>query len=154
MAGGFILFRPRDAGASRSAAAEGEPPKTPNVGRRLLPGAPRRRRDSPGRSELAKLRESFERKDYGETVRLAESILSEDPGQAEAREFRIKAKAELDAAQAAARLKTGIASYESGNYAACVKEMEEVLRLDENNQERETISSRPTRPFRSGTSWP
>jgi serine/threonine protein kinase len=135
VAGWFILFRPRDSGGSRNAAADGETPKTQDVGPSASRGnSPSPPETAPDAANLAQLRESFERKDYGETVRLSESILGEDPGQAEAREYRIKAKAELDAALAEARLKTGIASYESGNYAACVKDMEDVLRLDENNQ--------------------
>jgi eukaryotic-like serine/threonine-protein kinase len=134
VAGGFILFRHRDSGGYPSTSADGGTSKIQNVSPPTLPGSSPPPETTPVAANLAKLRDSFERKDYGETVRLSESILSEDPGQAEAREFRIKAKAELDAAEAQAQLKTGIASYESGNYAACVKDMEEVLRLDENNK--------------------
>ena len=134
VAGGFILLRHRDPGGSPSVAAGGGTPKIQDVSPPPSPGSSPPPETTSAAANLAKLRDSFERKDYGETVRLAESILSEDPGQAEAREFRIKAKAELDAAQAQARLKTGIASYEGGNYASCVKDMEDVLRLDENNK--------------------
>jgi predicted Ser/Thr protein kinase/tetratricopeptide (TPR) repeat protein len=135
-AGGFILLRPRDAGPSPTVAAQLEQPKAPDSGapppaETAQPPAA----TSTAAENLAKLKESFGRKDYAEAVRLAEAVLSEDPGQAEARELRIKAKAELDAGLAASRLKTGIASYASGNYAACVKEMEEVLRLDDDSQE-------------------
>jgi len=83
--------------------------------------------------DLAKLRESYERKDYEEAIRLADVVLKEDPGSSEAREYRIKAKAELDSASAEARLKAGVASYEAGDYAACVRAMEQVLQLDEGN---------------------
>ena len=82
---------------------------------------------------LDKLRESFERKDYEEAIRLADAVLKEDPGSSDAREYRIKAKAEIDAALAAARLQAGIASYEAGDHAACVRAMEQVLQLDEDN---------------------
>jgi predicted Ser/Thr protein kinase len=82
---------------------------------------------------LAKLRESFGRKDYAETIKLADAILLENPNEAEARSYRIKAKGELDAAAVAARLKRGIGLYESGDHAGAVRAMEDVLRLDEGN---------------------
>jgi serine/threonine protein kinase len=132
---GIILLRPKDTGASKSEAADSTATKTQAVSPPASQGTspPPAGAAASAAADLAKLRESFERKDYAGTVRLAEAILGQDPAQAEAREYRIKAKAELDAAQTASLLKSGIASFESANYAACVRDMEEVLRLDENN---------------------
>lgn len=135
VAGGIILVLSYNAGESQSRTADRGTPKKqdvsppPHLGSSTPPP-----QTAPAAESLANLRESFELKDYNETVRLAEKILSEDPANAAAREYRIKAKAELGAALIASRLRTGIANYESDNYAACVLAMEEILRLDENNQ--------------------
>ncbi|OGD17267.1 MAG: hypothetical protein A2V76_06575 [Candidatus Aminicenantes bacterium RBG_16_63_14] len=124
--GGIILLLTRDAGRSRIVAADLGTPKTQEVS--PPPGT------VPVAEDRTKLRESFESKSYDETVRLAEAILREDPGNAEAGEYQAKAKAEIDSALVESRFKTGIASYESGDYTACVRDMEEVLRLDQNSQ--------------------
>jgi len=125
---GFVLFRPRGSGDTAAPAAAQAAGKVPAVVPTLSAAA----------ADSAGLRESFGRKDYTVTVRLAEAILGEDPGNVEAREYRIKAKAELDSAAIAALLKTGIASYGSGRYADCVRDMEEVLRLNEGNADART----------------
>jgi tetratricopeptide (TPR) repeat protein len=139
LAAGFILLRPRDKGEAKNAIVEqAAPVKQEAVAPQSQAG------DSPSTPEpapvpagpdLAKLKDSFDRKAFAETVQLAEEILAADPGQAEAREYRIKAKAALDASLAASRLRSGIASYEKGDYGAAVRSLEEVLRLDENNRE-------------------
>jgi serine/threonine-protein kinase len=134
LAGGFILLRPRGPGRNGGAAAGGSMPGTPAAGPSASQvGSPPVPGPAPAAADLTKLRESFERKDYAETVRLADVILGQDPSQAEAGELRIKAKGEIDAAQAASLLRRGIASFESGDCPACVRDMEEVLRLDEDN---------------------
>ncbi|MCX6571500.1 MAG: serine/threonine-protein kinase [Candidatus Aminicenantes bacterium] len=135
VAGGIIFVLSHNAGESQSRTADRGTPKKQDVSPPHPPGSsPPPPQTAPAADSLAKLRESFELNDYKETVRLADNILSVDPGDAAAREFRIKAKAELDTALVAARLRTGIADCESGNYAACVRDMEEILRLDENNR--------------------
>jgi predicted Ser/Thr protein kinase/tetratricopeptide (TPR) repeat protein len=128
--GGFLLLRPKGepkaSGADKPAAAVAEPappaaePQPPDPAVALA-------------ENLAKLRESFGRKDYAETLKLADAILLENPNEAEARSLRIKAKAELDTVSVSARLKKGIGLYESGDLAGAVRALEEVLRLDEGN---------------------
>ncbi len=135
VAGGIIFVLSHNAGKSQSRTADQGTPKKQDVSPpHPLGSSPPPPQTALAADSLAKLRESFELNDYNETVRLADHILSVDPGNTAAREFRIKAKAELDAALVAARLRTGIADWESGNYAACVRDMEEILRLDESNQ--------------------
>jgi serine/threonine-protein kinase len=125
--GGYLVLRPGGAAGSRRDASASVAPGTKPVAQPPSPG--------PVAEERAKLRESFASKSYDQTVQLAGSLLREDPGDPEAREYLGKAQAAINAAQAAARLQTGIALYESRDYAACVREMEEVLRLDEHNAE-------------------
>ena len=84
---------------------------------------------------LSQLKASFEARNFRETERLAEKILSEFPGDPSARDYLKKARGELSAAQIASLLQTGIASFDGGDFAACVRDMENVLRLDGNNKE-------------------
>jgi len=83
---------------------------------------------------LISLRESFSAKRYEEAIRLAGTILSDDPGNVEAKDLGSKAQSEINSAQAASFLKRGVASFEAADYAACVRDMEEVLRLDAANE--------------------
>jgi serine/threonine protein kinase len=124
--GGFLLLRPRTVGLSGGKSEARDASKA-------QPLAPLSAADQLT-ADLAKLRESYGSRNYEEAVRQAESILRLDPAQAEAQDYRGKAQAEIRAAQVASRLKSGIASFESGAFADCVRQMEEVLRLDANNQ--------------------
>lgn len=90
---------------------------------------------APDAESMGQLKASFEDRNFGETVRLAEKILSDFPGEASALDFLNKAKRELADARVASLLQTGVASYENGNYAACIQDMESVLRLDGGNKE-------------------
>jgi len=141
--GGFLLLRPkgeRKASGTADTAVQNKPAAsvTEPAPSRVEPPPPAV--DPPPADpsaalvdNLAKLRESFGRKDYAETIRLADAILLENPNEAEARSYRIKAKGELDSAAVSARLKKGIGLFESGDHAGAVRAMEEVLRLDEGN---------------------
>jgi serine/threonine protein kinase len=134
--GGIYLLSSRGSGGPGSPTASLGTPEAPDAGPPpSRASVPPPSEPDPAAADQTGLRASFERQDYAETVRLAEAILAEDPGQAEAREYRIKAKAGLDSAQASSLLKAGIAGFAAGRYADCVRDMEEVLRLDENNAE-------------------
>lgn len=130
-AGGFYLLRsggPKD--------TEGAAAVTGESGALTLPAPespPPPLEADPAVAALAGLRASFERRDYAETVRLAEAVLAVDPGQAEARELRIQAKAALDSSRVASLVAAGIAGYESGDLALCREAMSEALSLDETN---------------------
>jgi serine/threonine protein kinase len=84
---------------------------------------------------LVKLKESYESKAYQETVRLADEILAQDPANAAAEEYLKKAQAEILASQVAPLLQSGISSYNEGNYAQCLLEMENVLKADKDNKD-------------------
>ena len=90
---------------------------------------------APDAESLGQLKATFEARNFGETVRLAKKILSEFPGDAAAQDYLNKAKGELSADQIASLLQTGIASYQSRNFAKCVQDMESVLQLEGNNKE-------------------
>lgn len=84
---------------------------------------------------LAQLKQSFESKNFEQTVKLAEDILGRNPAEPVAQDYLKKAKRELVAAQVTPILRSGIASYTSGNYDKCVQEMEKILKLDKNHEE-------------------
>ena len=141
--GGFLILRPKGGGEA-SGTADGAALNKPAAS--VTEPAPAQVEPPPPAVDpppadpsvvladsLVKLRESFGRKDYPETIKLADAILLENPNEAEARSYRIKSKAELDAASVAARLKKGIGLFESGDHAGAVRAMEDVLRLDEGN---------------------
>jgi predicted Ser/Thr protein kinase len=114
--GVFLVFRPRavtPAGREESALPAG---------------------GSTGSGAMISLRESFSAKRYEETVRLAGTILGDDPGNVEAGDLGTKAQSEIDSAQAASFLRRGMASFETADYAACVRDMDQVLRLDAANK--------------------
>lgn len=123
----FLVIRLRPAGSAGADAADRAKAEAPAA---AAPPAV-----DPLAAGLAKLKESFGAKRYDEAARLAESILRADPAQAEARGYLVKAKAEIKAAETAARLKAGIASFEAGDLAACVREMTEVSALDPGNKD-------------------
>jgi serine/threonine-protein kinase len=89
----------------------------------------------PDAESLGQLKAAFEGRNFGETVRLAKKILSEFPGDASVRDYLDKAAKELGADQIASLLQTGIASYQSRDFAKCVQDMESVLQMDRNNKE-------------------
>lgn len=84
---------------------------------------------------LVKLKASFDGKNYDETVRLAEDILNRMPADSTAQDYLKKARAEKLAVEIAPLLKSGIASFNSGNSSQCVLQMEKVLKLDKENKE-------------------
>jgi len=106
--------------ATRSASAPGASPVSPA---------------GPSDETLARLRENFESQDYPEAVRLAEEVLGQDGENTAAKEILNKAKAEITAAQVAPFLQSGIAGYNSGQYAQCIADMEKVLKIDKDNKD-------------------
>jgi tetratricopeptide (TPR) repeat protein len=106
--------------ATRSASAPGGMPVSPA---------------GPSDETLARLRESFESQDYPEAVRLAEEILGQDWENTVAKDILNKAKAEITAVQVAPFLQSGIAGYNSGQYAQCIADMEKVLKIDKDNKD-------------------
>jgi len=90
---------------------------------------------SPADEELARLRASFEGKNYEEAVGIARKILGEDPVNAQAKEYLNRAVEARTAGLVRPLLERGIASFNSKDYSACVKEMEQALKLDKGNAE-------------------
>ncbi len=90
---------------------------------------------SPAEEALARLKTSFENKNYEEAAGIARKILGEDPANAQAKAYLDRAVEARTAEQAGPYLERGIASFNGGDYQACVREMEQALRIDKGNRE-------------------
>jgi serine/threonine protein kinase len=133
-AGVVYVLVSRGSGESSNIAVSRDAPRTQEPAPPAKAESPPTR-TAPDDESLGQLKASFEARNYGETIRLAEKILSEFPDDASARDYLNRAKARRDADRIASVLQTGIASFDSGDFAACVKDMESVLRLDGGNKE-------------------
>ncbi len=133
-AGVVYVLVSRDVKVQPNNTVSVDAPKTPEVPSPPPSESPRFV-TAPDAESLAQLKESFEARNFDETVRLAEKILSDFPGDASAKDLLNKATRELADARVASLFQTGVASYENGHYAACIQDMESVLRLDGNNKE-------------------
>jgi hypothetical protein len=85
--------------------------------------------------KVNKLRESYAKGDYRETVRLAEEVLLEDPANTIARDNLNRAKNKLNENFLKQALTAGKSSYNRGDYEQCKQKMDEILRLDPNHKE-------------------
>ena len=137
--GAIVLFSPkssRTAGAgqkaaiktSASAAKAAESPPVPAAN----DPAPKA---GPPSEDLAKLKEYYDSNKYSETVKLAQDILAKFPSDPAAQDYLRKARSGLVSGQVAPFLQSGISSYNQGNFAQCVLDMEKVLNLDKDNAE-------------------
>ena len=91
--------------------------------------------DSIEMGKLKGIRESFDREEFTETVRLAEEVLSGNPDNTAAKDFLDKAKTKMDEAFIARTLAAGISDYNKGNYEQCLQAMGKILKLDKENKE-------------------
>ena len=89
---------------------------------------------SAGSGALILLRESFSAKRYEETVRLAGTILSDDPRQRRGQGSGHKGPVRDRLGPGRFVPQEGMASFEAADYAACVRDMDQVLRLDAANE--------------------
>ncbi len=86
--------------------------------------------------KLNRASESFEKRDYAQTVKLSQEILAVDPGNLKAKEYRDRASAKIKEAEMIGKiLSDGLASYENGDYEQCLKQMDEILKLDKENKD-------------------
>jgi tetratricopeptide (TPR) repeat protein len=89
----------------------------------------------PPNEDLNRMKESFDNNKYADTVKLAQDILAKFPANPVAQDYQRRARSGLVADQVAPLLQSGIMSYNQGNFAQCVKDMERVLNLDKDNAE-------------------
>ena len=85
--------------------------------------------------KIQKIKESFDKQLFADTARLADELLKEDAGNAEARDYLTKARAKLRGAAVGPLVTEGIASYNRGDFAKSRQIMQDVLRQDPTNKE-------------------
>jgi len=141
--GAFVFFSPKSGktgGPNQKAAAiktsesttkPAESPAVPPGGNPVLKAEPA----GPSSEDLNRMKETFDNNKYADTVKLAQDILAKFPANPVAQDYQRRARSGLVAAQVAPLLQSGIMSYNQGNFAQCVKEMERVLNLDKDNAE-------------------
>jgi serine/threonine protein kinase len=103
---------------------ETEEPPQPLQERAVIPGSTE--------DKLNRAKESLEKGDYDETIRLAEEVIAKYPKNKTAQDYITEAKNEIMIAQV---LEAGISSYKSRDYRQCLQEMEKILKLDKDHKE-------------------
>ncbi len=129
VAGAFIFFSPKSGktgGPNQKAAAIKTSESTTK---------PAESPANPSNEDLNRMKESFDNNKYADTVKLAQDILAKFPANPVAQDYQRRARSGLVADQVAPLLQSGIMSYNQGNFAQCVKDMERVLNLDKDNAE-------------------
>jgi tetratricopeptide (TPR) repeat protein len=110
-------------GPTEKKAVEAQPtPTTVSSVKTIVPGSVE--------DKLNRAKENFEKKNYDETIRLAKEILTVEPGNLQAQEYRDRAEARILIGQT---LKKGISFYDNEDFEQCLQKMEEVLKLDKTN---------------------
>jgi serine/threonine protein kinase len=129
VAGAFVFFSPKSGktgGPNQKAGAIKTSESTTKSGESPA---------GPSNEDLNRMKESFDNNKYADTVKLAEDILAKFPANPVAQDYQRRARSGLVADQVAPLLQSGIMSYNQGNFAQCVKDMERVLNLDKDNGE-------------------
>lgn len=129
VAGAFVFFSPKSGKTGgpnqKEAAIKTSEPTT----------KPAESPAGPSNEDLNRMKESFDNNKYADTVKLAQDILAKFPANPVAQDYQRRARSGLVADQVAPLLQSGIMSYNQGNFAQCVKDMERVLNLDKDNAE-------------------
>jgi len=94
---------------------------------------------NPPDNTVKQMIQSFENKNYSETMDLAEKILSTEPDNETALKYLRQAQDKIQSisnkAAASQYLKTGIDHYKQGLYRECIEDMNQVLKRDKDNRE-------------------
>jgi serine/threonine-protein kinase len=86
-------------------------------------------------TEADKLVKSFNRGNYSEAIKIAQSILMQDKQNKEALDYLARARSKQNENRIARYISDGKRDYENGNYEQCIINMEQVLKVDSKNAE-------------------
>jgi tRNA A-37 threonylcarbamoyl transferase component Bud32/tetratricopeptide (TPR) repeat protein len=88
----------------------------------------------PGSTEdkLNRAKESLDKGDYDETIKLAEEVIAKYPKNKTAQDFLTEANNKIMIVQT---LEAGISSYKKKDYEQCLQEMDKILKLDKDHKE-------------------
>ncbi len=82
--------------------------------------------------KLNEIKQSFEKRTYNDTVKLADAFLVEYPGDLTALDYKNKAETQILISNT---LQTGITHYNNRRYSQCMREMEKIFKLEKNHRE-------------------
>ena len=85
--------------------------------------------------KVQKIKESFDKQLFTDTVKLSDELLKENPNNPAALDYLAKAKAKIRGAAVAPLVAEGIATFNRGDFIKCQQIMQDVLRQDPGNKE-------------------
>ncbi len=85
--------------------------------------------------KVQKIKESFDKQSFTDTVKLSDELLKENPNNPTALDYLAKAKAKIRGAAVAPLVAEGVASFNRGDFAKSQQIMQDVLRQDPGNKE-------------------
>ncbi len=88
---------------------------------------------------LNSIKQSFEKGDYDETVKLADAFLAENPGDSTAMDYKNRAETQITIGS---MLQTGINHFNNKRYEQCKREMDKILKLESSHKEAKTYWNR------------
>ncbi|MGB7295792.1 MAG: serine/threonine-protein kinase [Candidatus Aminicenantales bacterium] len=139
IAGGMFLLLSGGSGKAPANSQDLETIKTEGLSTATrsatAPGGTSVSPSGPSEDMLTKLRESYDSGNFSEAVSLAEEILKKDAENSLAKDYLNRAEAEIVASQVAPLIKSGMASFDAGNYLQCIADMDSVLKIDKNNKD-------------------
>jgi len=141
--GGIVLFSPKSSppakpdakSAALKSGSEAEKKGPAAAGGPENAVAPKTEPAGPSSEDLSRLKDAFDQKKYAEAVKFGQDILAKYPSHPVALDLVKRSRSAVMAGQVAPFLQAGVSSYNQGNYAQCVAEMEKVLSLDKDNAE-------------------
>ncbi len=120
------LMKAKEAMSAQPPPEEGqdEQPKPPPVKEEVI--------TDPKVLKLNEIKQSFEKRTYNETVKLADAFLAEYPGDLTALDYKNKAETQI---MINTTLQTGITHYKNGRYSQCMREMEKIFKLEKDHKD-------------------
>jgi serine/threonine protein kinase len=91
--------------------------------------------DSKIAEKVQRIKESFDKQLFADTVKLSNELLKESPNNSAALDYLAKAKAKISGAAVAPIVAEGVASFNRGDFAKSLQLMQEVLRQDPANKD-------------------
>jgi predicted Ser/Thr protein kinase len=85
--------------------------------------------------KVQKIKESFDKQLFTDTVKLSDELLKENPNNPAALDYLAKAKAKIRGAAVAPLAAEGIATFNRGDFTKCQQIMQDVLRQDPGNKD-------------------
>jgi len=100
-----------------------------------LPPQQKKVTPDPVEKKVMRVKESYEKQNFTETLKLAQELLSEFSDNKIAQEYMKKAQGKINETSIGQILASGISSYKRGDFRAALQAMERILSLDKEHKE-------------------